>query len=627
MALEVLRAQLKAAGNLKRELTSTAVAARETSTEMDDLSDEATNAGASAAVLSEGLDEAAEESVALAQREAVAAQQTESLGDEMLQTAAQAGVLEEALEDVDAGGLSAEFAGLRGNITRVATVAAAATPALLGLGAAVGGLATGGATLGAGAIGLTAAGIQSRAEQTAALSSELENAAEAREQLLGNFRSRLADAFEPLQNAQTEQFALANLEAVVSIAQNAAGALERLQDTIIDVGSAFRATLVDVSGDVFNELAVQGERLAPLLLQLRGAIRELPGLIRLLGDAAVRLGPGIFNAAGALGRITAAVTEFGIAALEILLPPLNAVLEVLAIAGDIFRSLPKPIKQGIGAFAAITAAVIAFSAAASAAAVAVGVLTAPITGTALAVAALTGLVVALLSEFGLLEGVLNAIANPFDTIRDTINGIGEAVGDLVPDIELLNGVLEDLGLNAEQTDEKLNELDPSADAADGDGETTSGGGDDGGGLASSLGGDRGQFENIGLFAGGGGLASALGGGGIFESIGLLGAGGTLLGGGISAGIFTGLVSAVTDPDGDSDGDDRRRGVRQPQLDASDSGRGGTDPGRDDRQPDLIQNNNITVSGVANPTETRQAVRRAVEDANRQRRNAESGRVD
>jgi hypothetical protein len=563
-------------------------------------------------VLSEGLDEAAEESVALAQREAIAAQQTESLGDEMLQTAAQAGVLEEALEDVDGSGLSAEFAGLRGNIARVATVAGAATPALLGLGAAVGGLATGGATLGAGVIGLTAAGIQSRAEQTAALSSELENAADAREQLLGNFKSQVADAFEPLQNAQTEQFAFANLEAVVSIAENAAGALGRLQDTIIDVGSAFRATLVDVSGDVFDELAIQGERLAPLLLQLRGAIRDLPGLIRLLGDAAVRLGPGLFNAAGALGRITAAVTEFGMAALEILLPPLNAVLEVLAVAGDFFRSLPKPIKQGVGAFAAITAAVVAFSAASSAAAVAVGVLTAPITGTALAVAALTGLVVALLSEFGLLDGVLNAIANPLDTIRDTINGIGEAVGDLIPDIDLLNGVLEELGLNAEQTDEQLNELNPSTDA-DGGGGTASGGGDGGdggGGLASSLGGDRGLLENVGLFAGGGALL-----GGALGSV--VPVAGTAVGAGIGASVGTGLGSlvgaAVTDTDGG--------------VDAADGGSDDAARRRENQQPRVVQNNDITVSGTENPTETRQAVRRAVEDANRQRRNAESGRVD
>ena len=611
MALEVLRAQLKAAGNLKRELTSTAVAARETSAEMDDLSDEATNAGASAAVLSEGLDEAAEESVALAQREAIAAQQTESLGDEMLQTAAQAGVLEEALEDVDGSGLSAEFAGLRGNIARVATVAGAATPALLGLGAAVGGLATGGATLGAGVIGLTAAGIQSRAEQTAALSSELENAADAREQLLGNFKSQVADAFDPLQNAQTEQFAFANLEAVVSIAENAAGALGRLQDTIIGVGSAFRATIVDVSADVFDELAIQGERLAPLLLQLRGAIRDLPGLIRLLGDAAVRLGPGLFNAAGALGRITAAVTEFGIAALEILLPPLNAVLEVLAVAGDFFRSLPKPIKQGVGAFAAITAAVVAFSAATSAAAVAVGVLTAPITGTALAVAALTGLVVALLSEFGLLDGVLNAIANPLDTIRNTIDGIGEAVGDLIPDIDLLNGVLEELGLNAEQTDEQLNELNPSTDA-DGGGGTASGDGGDGGGggLASSLGGDRGLLENVGLFAGGGALL-----GGALGSV--VPVAGTAVGAGIGASVGTGLGSligaAVTDPDAG--------------VDASDGGSDDAGRRRENQQPQVVQNNDITVSGTENPTETRQAVRRAVEDANRQRRNAESGRGD
>jgi hypothetical protein len=323
----------------------------------------------------------------------------------------------------------------------------------------------------------------------------------------------------------------------------------------------------------------------------------------------VRLGPGLFNAAGALGRITAAVTEFGIAALEILLPPLNAVLEVLAVAGDFFRSLPKPIKQGVGAFAAITAAVVAFSAATSAAAVAVGVLTAPITGTALAVAALTGLVVALLSEFGLLEGVLNAIANPLDTIRNTIDGIGEAVGDLIPDIDLLNGVLEDLGLNAEQTDEKLNELNPSTDADGGEGTASGGGGSDGG-LASKLGGDRGLLENVGLFAGGGALL-----GGALGSV--VPVAGTAVGAGIGASVGTGIGSlvgaAVTDPD--------------VGVDASDGGSDDAGQGRKNQQPRVVQNNNISVRTTANPTETRQAVRRAVEDANRQQRNAESGRVD
>jgi len=220
MALEVLRAQLKAAGNLKRELTSTAVAARETSAEMDDLSDEATNAGASAAVLSEGLDEAAEEAISLAQREAIATQQTESLGDEMIQTALQAGVLEEALDDAtDSGsGFSAQIGGINGRLSRIAALAAAAAPPLLGLGAALGGIGVGAGTIGVGVLGISAAGIQARAEETAALSSELENAAEAREQILGDFKSQLGDAFEPLQNAQAEQFAFDNLEAVVSIA-------------------------------------------------------------------------------------------------------------------------------------------------------------------------------------------------------------------------------------------------------------------------------------------------------------------------------------------------------------------------------------------------------------------------
>jgi len=372
MALEVLRAKLQAAGNLKRELGLTATAARNAGDEFDELSDEAnsagvsaavfaegldeaaaeaaslaqreaiatqqteslgdkilqtasragilsgtqndiadaarsaasaqaaakratdsfndsaTNAGASAAVFAEGLDEAAEEAISLAQREAIATQQTESLGDEMIQTALQAGVLEEALDDAagSGSGFSAEIGGINGRLSRIAALAAAAAPPLLGLGAALGGIGVGAGTIGVGVLGISAAGIQARAEETAALSSELENAAEAREQILGDFKSRLGDAFEPLQNAQAEQFAFDNLEAVVSIAENASESLLRLQDTVINIGSAFRRTLVDVSGEVFTELAIQAERLSPLILQLQGVLRDLlPSPPRLLRSA------------------------------------------------------------------------------------------------------------------------------------------------------------------------------------------------------------------------------------------------------------------------------------------------------------------------------------------------------
>nr|ADE29225.1 hypothetical protein [uncultured virus] len=215
-----------------------------------------------------------------------------------------------------------------------------------------------------------------------------------------------------------------------------------------------------------------------------------------------------------------------------------------------------------------------------------------------------------MSEFGLLDGVLNAIANPLDTIRNTINGIGEAVGDLIPDIDLLNGVLEELGLNAEQTDEQLNELNPSTDADGGGGAASGSGGDGDGGLASSLGGDRGLLENVGLFAGGGALL-----GGALGSV--VPVAGTAVGAGIGASVGTGIGSlvgaAVTDPD--------------VGVDASDGGSDDAGQGRKNQQPRVVQNNNISVRTTANPTETRQAVRRAVEDANRQQRNAESGRVD
>jgi hypothetical protein len=621
-------------------------------------------------VLSEGLDEAAAEAASLAQREAIAAQQTESLGDEMIQTALQAGVLEEALDDAaDSGsGFTAQIGGINGRLSRIAALAAAAAPPLLGLGAALGGIGVGAGTIGVGVLGISAAGIQARAEETAALSSELENAAEAREQILGDFKSRLGDAFEPLQNAQAEQFAFDNLEAVVSIAENASESLLRLQDTVISIGSAFRRTLVDVSGEVFTELAIQAERLSPLILQLQGVLRDLPGLIRLLGDAAVRIGPELFNTFAALGRITAGLTEFGIALLDILLPPLNAVLGAFAFAADLFRSLPESVQLGVAAFVAITAAVAAFGTVTSIAASAVLALTAPISLTALAVAALTAGIIVLLKELELLDSILNFISDPLGGFSNLLDGIADSVDGLLPDIQILNDVLKAVGLNAEDANDSLNDLDPSSGGTDGgtdggtksDTESESGSRNEPSGLVAGgaaagaiLGGAAGTIVGPGPGTAGGALLGATAGGAIGAEAekndalrGFLGGGitgtavGTALGAGLGTFVFPGVGTTAGAAVGGTLGgtvlgtlgaasEINNAGSGDETVDASgssDDGRQG-DSRSQTQQPRSKTEINVTVNGSGNPGQTRNAVRRAVEEATRQKRNVESGRVD
>jgi len=660
MALEVLRAKLQAAGNLKRELGLTATAARNAGDEFDELSDEANTAGVSAAVFAEGLDEAAAEAASLAQREAIATQQTESLGDEMIQTALQAGVLEEALDDAagSGSGFSAEIGGINGRLSRIAALAAAAAPPLLGLGAALGGIGVGAGTIGVGVLGISAAGIQARAEETAALSSELENAAEAREQILGDFKSRLGDAFEPLQNAQAEQFAFDNLEAVVSIAENASESLLRLQDTVINIGSAFRRTLVDVSGEVFTELAIQAERLSPLILQLQGVLRDLPGLIRLLGDAAVRIGPELFNTFAALGRITAGLTEFGIALLDILLPPLNAVLGAFAFVADLFRSLPESVQLGVAAFVAITAAVAAFGTVTSVAASAVLALTAPISLTALAVAGLTAGIVILLSELGLLGSILSFISNPLAGFSNLLDGIAGSVGDLLPDIKILNDILNAVGLNAEDANDNLNDLDPSDGNPDGDTESESGSSSEPSGLVAGgvaagaiLGGAAGTIVGPGPGTVGGAALGATAGGAIGAEAekndalrGFLGGGitgtavGTALGAGVGTFVLPGVGTAAGAAVGGALGgtvlgtlgaasEINSAGSGDETVDASGSGDGGRQRGSNGESQDAKTEINVTVKGVDDPARMRDAVRRGVEAADRRKRNSESGRVD
>jgi CheY-like chemotaxis protein len=576
MALEVLRAKLQAAGNLKSELTATATAARTTAGEMDDLSDETASAGVSAAVLSEGLDDAGGEAAQLAAQEALAAEQTEKLGDELLQTAAQAGVLGEALDDA-----GDDLSGFNGRLSRVAALTAVATPAVLGLGAALGGLGAAGGALGAGIIGISAAGIEARAEETAALNDELETVADAREQILGDFRTRLGDAFEPLQNAASEEFAFANLAAIVEVAENAADSLLRLQETVINVGGAFRDTIVDVSGETFTALATEAERLAPLLLQLQGAIRDIPGLIRFLGDAAARIGPDLFTLADNLGRITAGLTEFGIGALELVLPPLNGFLELIATAADTFRGLPESLQLGITAFVGLTAAVAAFSAAATLAAGAVTVLTAPISLSVLAIAAFTAAVVVALEEVGLLDDVLRAIANPIQTaesgfrnLENAIDGVQQSVADFILDISVVNRLLDILNIRASEAEQAIESL-------------------TGGFLAGAFG--LSPTEALALTTDAGEEESETG----------------------------GEEAATTQPGATQ--------PQQPDMSVDASGEEGSlifTPPTQQSSSDMNQTIDITIQGdSANPAATRKAVRRGVEEANRRRRNIEGGRID
>ena len=396
---------------------------------------ELASGAAEGAVYAEGMSEVAQEQAEASAAAALFEQRLERVGDEATQSAAQVGAFSSSVGAANASSLSANLAGLSGSIKTVGALAAVATPAVLGLGSALGGLATFSGVGAIGAGGLTVAGIQGRAKEMAELSSEYEDAAAAREELLSGFTSRLGDAFEPIQNADvTQQFALRNLDAVVDVAEDASAALQGVDDTVIGVASGLREATVATSPELFGELATQTERLAPLFSRLDGAIRDVPQLINFLGDATARVGPDLFTFAAAAVPVAAGLADVGLAASDVLLPALSGLLFVTGGVLGTFQALPDPLQNvaagvvlAAGAAYAGSAAMGVFAGSTFTATLAtqgliaaLGTLTLPISGTALAIAALAGAVLGLASHFGLLDDAAEVVTGTWNGFVDLL---------------------------------------------------------------------------------------------------------------------------------------------------------------------------------------------------------------
>jgi len=483
MELETLKAKLVATSSLASTLDRTArsadsvadelqhgaVAGEAMASGMDSAEDEvdllqralsqanreAVKGAGAANIYAEGLDESASSAAEAAAANALAKQQVENVGEEALRSAAKTEALDQSLDGIDGPGIRANLLGISGGLSTVATVAAGAAPAVLGLTAALGGLGGVGAGAAVGGIGLTAAGIQSRAEEMAAFSTELETAADAREQLLGDFKSELEAATDVLQNAQSEEFALANLQAVVDIAEEGADALAAIQPTVFGLAGGLRDVAVATSPDIFAALGSEVEDLAPLLSEFDGAIRDIPALITYLGNAAERVGPDLFTLGAASVDALGGITSLGIAVSDVLLPPLNATLFVIGGVLGLFELLPGPIQNaavafGIaaggayllsGAMGVLSGSTFAATLATQGLIAALGTLTLPISATAVAIAAVIGLVAGLASHFGLLDAAAGAVAATWNGLVSVFEWSINTAFDLYDALGMLGPIL------------------------------------------------------------------------------------------------------------------------------------------------------------------------------------------
>jgi len=488
MDLETLKVKILATSRLSEELTTTAFAADRVAESMQDgavagselaagmswseseassltrqlgaANSELAEGAAEGAIYAEGMSEVAQEQAEASATAAMLQREIDEVGDEALTSAAQMQAFESSVRDAGDSQLRANIAGISGRLRMVGAVAAAAVPPLLAMGSGLAGIGAVGGAGAAGAFGFSAAGLQSRAEEMARFSDELETAADAREQLMEGFMGDLEEATNALQTPAAEQFAMRNMQAAVDIVGSMSDELADAQPLIFGIAGAFREAAVETSPELFAAVMTQLEELSPLLMDLTGTLRRLPELVAWLGDMAQRTGPELLTFGSALVEVTAGISELGASIVDVALPPLNTMLFVLGGALSVFELLPDRIQNAAVSFFLIGgAAVVAstalgmLSAAASAAMTSLGALAGTVTilGGVLtlpiwAVAALGAGAVALASHFGVLEDSTGLVVDTWNELVDiaelAVNGVlwlSDTVYDLAGPFTLLLG--------------------------------------------------------------------------------------------------------------------------------------------------------------------------------------------
>ncbi|QCC57303.1 hypothetical protein DVR14_01085 (plasmid) [Natrinema thermotolerans] len=358
-----------------------------------------------------------------------AAREIDDLGDEALQAATKTQVAGAAMDDLSASssGLAGSLGPLRGSLSTIGPLAASIAPAIVSLTGALGGLAVAGGGAAAGIAAMAGAGLQEKAENMAAASSEFEDSSEAMESIMSDFKSALSDAFEPLKTAENAEFAMSGLEGAVELAHTAADGFAQMQDTLRPLASTFGTSVLETAPAVFDEIDVTVQQLMPTLEGLTGTIEDIPAAIAWFRAQAVALQPDLGSFAGSAISATAEIGNLGTTIMQLVLPPLTVLLDVLGWTAGLLGRLPKPLAAAAAAAAVGAAAWTAYGGAVTLASIsswslvgAIGALTAPISGVAVAVGALVGAIVGVITYFGLWDDIISTVTGGWNALVSVV---------------------------------------------------------------------------------------------------------------------------------------------------------------------------------------------------------------
>jgi hypothetical protein len=206
---------------------------------------------------------------------------------------------------------------------------------------------------------------------------------------------------------------------------------------------------------IFRELLVSADRLAPLLTDLSGALRSLPGAIAFLRGEAAQLGPELGSITVSFFRAAAGVSKLGTDLLDVLLPPLALTLDLIGFVTNALAAIPQPVVVASVAFLGLAAAYSAASVAGgallsitSALTTLLGAIFSPITVTVGAILALVAATGAIIEAFGLWDdivgafvgiwnGFIGAVESGINLLFDLYDALGVLGPVLLPGIAIL----------------------------------------------------------------------------------------------------------------------------------------------------------------------------------------------
>jgi hypothetical protein len=280
-----------------------------------------------------------------------------SLGTGSVTTAAATSTFAVALDGL---GLSAAAAGggiltLESSMLPLLVVIGAVVVAIGGLVAALGGLTVAAGAAAGAMSALFLGGLIPAARDLAETSEDIESTWEGLQAIFGQVRDAALKAVEPLVGVEGfETIAFSALEQGIVTLNMAAESMASLGGVLRPLARQFGAVFAAVRPQVIGELEQSVRQFAPMLADFAtGALRSLPGVLRVLRDSAAELGPDIGSLFESLGGVLPEAISLLVDATRLVLPPLTFFLELLdvllSIAAPVVNSL-NPLLEFFGQF-------------------------------------------------------------------------------------------------------------------------------------------------------------------------------------------------------------------------------------------------------------------------------------